>query len=559
MAALVLPNVLQAMVVEYLEPMDALKLVCAAEELESRWSCRMEWLPEQQLIQWSSLGGLPHRVGPLTWRECYENQVWLADKLAIPPVRLGKEELRLFSEVCARLDHNVFNNGFAINETTSMQTSTWSNGTFEDVLDVVFLQPLSWSSVVSHWVAQAALDRLFAGRPHTLCGRNLLLLHLAMRLFYSPGLGVSGQNNNGYVDMGWIKYAPLVVYHTLELWPTDAALLVCGLGSTNRLPLQEAAATSNVVLSAHMVSDSFFNNHTEEEEEEELKQSIQRLVNRTIQGPNEYAPKTEEMGPLLAMLGVLRTRFPHTFGQVFLQKWATTATIEEARDIWRTNWLSARRDTHVGIEVPLYAGQIPGFDKDTDPFMFGEMDVGELTRVTRACLAHLPADAWLRHGDTVRFLDMGEYRNEGVLMWDAHAGSLVHLDTARDEYGAVPSCIHIDQVASVDFFRSTIAHNTLVWLDVGKYEWHEEEEEQVAHAATTRSFVSTPVLARTFRLVVAAHDVGRFRARYFRPHSNNNNNKLAQFEVEPPDYVDENNNNAYANLPTKAETLYWPE
>ena len=73
-------------------------------------------------------------------------------------------------------------------------------------------------------------------------------------------------------------------------------------------------------------------------------------------------------------------------------------------------------------------------------------------------LAELP----LLRGDVIHFKWVGNYRNDGKLMWDGR--QVVSLCHHLDEYGTVPKSFCFPEFP-FDHFYESIAHNCLIWID----------------------------------------------------------------------------------------------
>jgi len=70
--------------------------------------------------------------------------------------------------------------------------------------------------------------------------------------------------------------------------------------------------------------------------------------------------------------------------------------------------------------------------------------------------------AQLKRGDGVRFADIGDYRNDGLVLWDGQ--QLVQLAFDIDEYGALPASFPINDFPTTTHFQDLITHNSIVYF-----------------------------------------------------------------------------------------------
>ena len=68
----------------------------------------------------------------------------------------------------------------------------------------------------------------------------------------------------------------------------------------------------------------------------------------------------------------------------------------------------------------------------------------------------------LLRGDVIHFQWIGQYRNDGKLMWDGER--IVNLDFSLDEeYGSIPNIFTFPEFP-FDHFYQSIDHNCLIWI-----------------------------------------------------------------------------------------------
>src|SRR5438552_14834358 len=69
----------------------------------------------------------------------------------------------------------------------------------------------------------------------------------------------------------------------------------------------------------------------------------------------------------------------------------------------------------------------------------------------------------IKRGDIVHFGE-GHYRNEGKLIFDGF--KLILLNAELDEYDHLPFEFTLNQFPDFDYFRETIDHNNIRWLQI---------------------------------------------------------------------------------------------
>jgi hypothetical protein len=68
----------------------------------------------------------------------------------------------------------------------------------------------------------------------------------------------------------------------------------------------------------------------------------------------------------------------------------------------------------------------------------------------------------LNRGDIVHFISLGDYRNQGKVIFDGK--HFVILDDGTDEYGNLPRQFHVQEFPTPDYFSEAIDHNSIIWL-----------------------------------------------------------------------------------------------
>jgi hypothetical protein len=84
--------------------------------------------------------------------------------------------------------------------------------------------------------------------------------------------------------------------------------------------------------------------------------------------------------------------------------------------------------------------------------------------LTNKVLAKLyPKNNRIRKGDTIRLMQQGNYRNDGVFVYNGE--KFLDLSDQIDEYGNLPKDIHINDYPIMEYFKYTIHHNNIVPFD----------------------------------------------------------------------------------------------
>ena len=106
-------------------------------------------------------------------------------------------------------------------------------------------------------------------------------------------------------------------------------------------------------------------------------------------------------------------------------------------------------------------------------------------------------DLPLLRGDVIYFGWVGNYRNDGKLMWDGQ--QVVNLDFSLDDYGSIPRNFTFPEFP-FDHFYQSIDHNCLIWIDP-KYI---EQIIKIFDEKTQKSFVKT--LYETYTIIPGVVD-----------------------------------------------------
>ena len=107
------------------------------------------------------------------------------------------------------------------------------------------------------------------------------------------------------------------------------------------------------------------------------------------------------------------------------------------------------------------------------------------------------AELELVRGDVIHFQWIGQYRNDGKLMWDGQ--QVVNLDFSLDDYGSIPRNFTFPEFP-FDHFYQSIDHNCLIWIDP-KYI---EQIIKIFDEKTQKSFVKT--LYETYTIIPGVVD-----------------------------------------------------
>lgn len=89
----------------------------------------------------------------------------------------------------------------------------------------------------------------------------------------------------------------------------------------------------------------------------------------------------------------------------------------------------------------------------------------------------------IERGDVIHVVEMGEYRNEGKVMWDGKRIIPIGSDDSIDDYGHVPNTFLVGDEFDTHHWRDSIDHNDIVWVDVPKH-----REELLANLTPTGTF-----------------------------------------------------------------------
>ena len=108
---------------------------------------------------------------------------------------------------------------------------------------------------------------------------------------------------------------------------------------------------------------------------------------------------------------------------------------------------------------PWYLGTL---DELTGKYADADFDIEtgvmeEITEYIRRGIDRMP----LLRGDVIYFSWMGDYRNDGKVMWDGEKA--VNLSFDIDEYGSVPREFTFPEFP-LDHFFDSIVHNNIIWL-----------------------------------------------------------------------------------------------
>ena len=126
----------------------------------------------------------------------------------------------------------------------------------------------------------------------------------------------------------------------------------------------------------------------------------------------------------------------------------------------------------------------------------GELSEDDLDFISNQIILKLTELPLLR-GDVIHLDWLGNYRNDGKLMWDGEKA--VSLYYELDDYGTVPKCFSFPEFP-VDHFYSSIEHNKLIWIAPNSL----EEIIRNFDEKTQKSFVRD--LYQTYPVIAGAID-----------------------------------------------------